>query len=753
MLKNLWNRRHKTTQYSSSILILLLWCNFNNNLLHATNNAYELIAQENRKTLIDNNREYEDDAAFFQEHGWQAYEKKMFKRLTHPHPNDLRNTILDIMIKLEDAHHLPSTSVLDQTTLIDLELLCGPKSNPQHYVASHIDRTITEAGKVTLYRKLINPEHDIKELCKQQALTSHLLTHEDYFDEIDKKLHALVKPEHLMLSFWYSRNFSYWEGNRGKIDLPLSNIELPLKSVIPLMRGIENGINKSDIVAHIKKCEDWINKSPIVLRGMKLQSHFFTSVSFLIVLYLLIALPVYSYKNIDIKTYLPEKIRTFFPDIDTLFTSPLALASLGGFAMWTLSHICKEKNMRAMKGTLEFGSIVTNLLFYIDFLSSNKSSDVIFYKKVVYFSRYLKGLQSLTQTIASNKEFATQLPHFNNINNHLEQLTTTSNDLRYLFELLQKETFSGEYSSWNIFWERVEVAFRLIAQLKDSFIEVMLLLGEIDAQMSIVRLCKEFKDKRVNFCAPTYIDPFIVDTPSVQMINFWNPCIDPEVVIPSSLTAGATYQQPQHTIITGPNASGKSTITKAAMIAIIMAQSLGIAPAQSMTLTPFNNIITYLNITDDIAAGNSHFKAGVLRARKVNETFKTLTPHTFAIAAIDEVFNGTTPAEGCAAAYSLIKLLGNQPSGMCITNTHFHLITELEEETKEKLYGQFANYKVSVVDTPGEKITYPFKLERGVSHQNVAFKILHEEGFGDDFLNQAQEVLDSNSVIVLSKIK
>ena len=56
----------------------------------------------------------------------------------------------------------------------------------------------------------------------------------------------------------------------------------------------------------------------------------------------------------------------------------------------------------------------------------------------------------------------------------------------------------------------------------------------------------------------------------------------------------------------------------------------------------FNKIITYLNITDDIAAGNSHFKAGVLRAQDIIKTYKKCKEYEYVIAAKDEAFNGTT---------------------------------------------------------------------------------------------------------------
>jgi DNA mismatch repair ATPase MutS len=60
----------------------------------------------------------------------------------------------------------------------------------------------------------------------------------------------------------------------------------------------------------------------------------------------------------------------------------------------------------------------------------------------------------------------------------------------------------------------------------------------------------------------------------------------------------------------------------------------------------------------------------------------------------------------------------------------------------EKLTGRAKNYKVTVIEKPGEKIQYPFKLEPGISDQVVTLKILKEEGFGDKFLERAQQTLD-----------
>lgn len=92
------------------------------------------------------------------------------------------------------------------------------------------------------------------------------------------------------------------------------------------------------------------------------------------------------------------------------------------------------------------------------------------------------------------------------------------------------------------------------------------------------------------------------------------------------------------------------------------------------------NLQTYLNITDDVGAGSSLFKAEVLRTQKLIDTIKKATPGEYSFVVFDEVFNGTSPVEGAAAAYSVGKQLSAFDQSMSLIASHFSLLTKLEEE-------------------------------------------------------------------------
>ena len=693
-----------------------------------TTNLYAAIAKENLKSLSE--VKFDQDSGFgstiksFNDKGWNAIVQERYEKILHPDSDARRRLMFTLVSKYEDTHALPATAVLDQKTWQDLEMLCGPKSNQRFYLASPLDRTVTEAGRIVFYRKLVNPMTDIQQLENQQAIVAYLLKNEAFFNELNEKLKALVESENIMLSYWNPEDFFSFCFEEDRVKLPFDSK-----------------------VESIKDVEEWINTSPKILQTRNEMYRTFRYITRFFLFYSCLAIPVYALTGRDLASLvLPKKVydSDWIPKAEGM--SNLGLYSMMGITSWLISSWCKGHDERMAfgrfaKGGLSLWDNAQDIYWTVrNFLEKNESGKR-FYGKVAHVARYMNSLKDMAKAVAKDDELSVKMPVIKSFNEYLDNLGQTSQEMHYLLELLKTETFDGEYSSWFMYWGRIDTAFKLIEKLKDQFVEAMLALGELDAQLSIAKLYKEFKDKRVTFCFPKYIDPRTVIAPSVKAVDFWNPFIDSEKVVPSSLEVGQPYSTPQNVIITGPNAGGKSTITKAFVIAVILAQSFGIAPAKELTLTPFTKIITYLNITDDIAAGNSHFKAGVLRAQDVEKTYQACKEHEFALTAIDEVFNGTTFKEGQAAAYSLIKMLGEYSCGMCITNTHFPIIPTLESST-----GRFKNYKVSVLEKPGEKIQFPFKLEPGISHQIVTLKILKEEGFGDEFIDLAQQVLDGTVV-------
>ena len=303
-------------------------------------------------------------------------------------------------------------------------------------------------------------------------------------------------------------------------------------------------------------------------------------------------------------------------------------------------------------------------------------------------------------------------------------------DFKKLLDILATDTFKGSASSWSLLghYGRMFAANHLMDKNKDVWAKLFRAVGYIDAYLSVALLMDEYEEKQVKFCYPEYVT---ADGPMVDVQGFWNPVValnkthrdtDFSNVVINNLTFG---ENEKNIMLTGPNAGGKSTIVRGVGHCIFLAQTLGIAPAASMRLTPFTMLNTAMNLRDSQAEGLSGFKTELNTACKyLMGKVAHLQPGQFAFNLFDELFRATSQNDAQNTLYRFAKKF-SKPTMLTIYATHNHgdLIVGLEKEQK----GEFTNYCVEAPD--GE---HPdFKLKRGYSRQSVVKKLWQEYGLDD----------------------
>lgn len=668
------------------------------------------ISQENLKTLVEKelptdintlNSLISDEKSFV-----DMLEEKILLQLNLD-PCSKRRAIFALLERYEEEHPFPNSDVLEEGTWKDLELLCGPKNSPATYVAAKVDRTVTEIGRAVLYRNIIQPKRSLEELRAQQNIVKKLVADQALFDDLDRNLRKLAVPENVLLSFW-----------REDILNSLmreSKFSLPFEKKIPFLKAISARVNGNEYLAMADKVFDFARFLAV----------FTTTAAITVTFPVQMILEKYSPDTLNdnaggrtIKNFNDRAPK----ELDRYSTSGIAAYGLG--FVWGENQVFKNA-VRTMACYAAAWSTWRMAKGYYE----GQKIGTLFQKKLIHLATYIDSLNAMIRTIKKHPDLCTLMPHVAHLDGTIRALRKAHEGFDKLLQLLGTKTFKGEPSFFS-FWSRQDIAYRLMEQEKENFSEIMIAIGELDACMSTARLYKEKQHNRVCYCFPEYRK--VVDGHTqVAIQDFWHPGLDEQTVVTNSLD-----MHDQNIVITGPNAAGKSTIMKSFVISIILAQSLGIAPAQSLTFTPFSKIVTYLNITDDFAAGNSYFKAGVVRARTVIDQMFGVTGNNVGLAVVDEVFNGTTFKEGQAAAYSFIKHLGSQKNVLVMATTHFPLMVNLAKDDS-----RFLNYKVYVDYDVNGKIVYPYRLEPGVSDQVVTFKILREEGFADAFIESAEALV------------
>ena len=245
-------------------------------------------------------------------------------------------------------------------------------------------------------------------------------------------------------------------------------------------------------------------------------------------------------------------------------------------------------------------------------------------------------------------------------------------------------------------------------------------------QVALAKLYNSRNGKDVRYCLPTFVKNSA--TPVIDAKGFWNPQVNAntDTIVTNDITLDASQL---NCILTGPNTGGKSTVIKGVMLNALMAQTIGMAPTENLTITPFSKLSCHMNISDDIGKGDSLFAADVKFGKKRVQVVRDLKEGELSFTITDEAFTGTTPADGEEIAMYFAKRLGSYTNSASISATHFGKMAQLETENN----GTFRNYHLEILRNPDNSLKRTYKFKRGPAPESMrmAFDILKEEGLLD----------------------
>ena len=313
-----------------------------------------------------------------------------------------------------------------------------------------------------------------------------------------------------------------------------------------------------------------------------------------------------------------------------------------------------------------------------------------------------------------------------------------SKELREILTLLKGAPECPVTSSWEYYTShmgRYHMALELLQRHKHSILPIIQAVGEVDAWLTIAKFVRKGQQRENN---PITFANYILGhhSPYLRLDQFWNPHLSPDIAVPNSIEIGAKL--PLNTIITGPNAAGKSTNMEGIAIAVLLAQTFGIAPAQNLEITPFSLIHTHMDISSEVAAGLSTFKAESVRAIELMDHIEKMQEQQFSLTLMDEIFSSTNPIEGEAGTYGYLKIISNNPNSINICTTHYPRPTLLADEYP----GVFQNMHVRAEIMDGQ-LLYDYLLKPGHSEQHIAIKILEDEGIRSEFLDIATDIINN----------
>jgi DNA mismatch repair ATPase MutS len=244
----------------------------------------------------------------------------------------------------------------------------------------------------------------------------------------------------------------------------------------------------------------------------------------------------------------------------------------------------------------------------------------------------------------------------------------------------------------------------VITKHSEECIEIYEIMGFLDTAISLASFRKSLN---------VYSIPEFTDTDEIAIRNMVHPLVTDPVANSIILK--------RNSIITGSNASGKSTFVKAVAVNTILAQTIHTCLAEHFSLKP-SFVVTSMAVSDSIQAGDSYYIAEIKSLKRIldgmNNSIRCLC-------FIDEILKGTNTIERIAASAAVLDYLKSE-NCLAVIATHDIELTEMAEDS-------FDNYHFQE-QIGDDSVNFDYKIHDGRSTTKNAIRLL-------EFMDYNQEII------------
>lgn len=403
-------------------------------------------------------------------------------------------------------------------------------------------------------------------------------------------------------------------------------------------------------------------------------------------------------------------------------------------------------------GSLLFGILFDNMICMIIFALVAVTNIVVYAMSKMKYEAYLYALGSVRQLVQFCKKVATRTEwqdlceldesRMKKIREHVRELDRLTR-LIGSFQVKKRGSIAGDafgilqdYLIGATLWDIT--VFNRIVQLIDGRQEKLLALyefaGEIDMAISVA----SFRASLPGYCMPEFgkygqrqysecAQELCKEYEHGQCgwlvgKGIYHPLLENAVKNDFILERGC--------MITGANASGKSTFIKAVAINAILAQTIHTCMAEQFCM-PRMRILTSMAVRDDILSGESYYIREVGYLKRIVEAVDGEMP---VLCLIDEILRGTNTAERLAASEAVLDYLAKRKC-LAVVATH-------DMELAEKLAGLYDCYYFQS-EIQENDILFDYKIRKGFGQTKNAVKLLAYMKFPREIVELAEK-LSSN---------
>ena len=215
----------------------------------------------------------------------------------------------------------------------------------------------------------------------------------------------------------------------------------------------------------------------------------------------------------------------------------------------------------------------------------------------------------------------------------------------------------------------------------------------------------------------TYCLPEFVEDNRIAAVELYHPLIESPVKNSFEIKRGM--------LLTGSNASGKSTFLKTVALNAILAQTIHTCLADKYVAAHYR-IFSSMALKDSIFDGESYYIVEIKSLKRILDASKDTTYPILCF--VDEVLRGTNTVERIAASNQILKSM-TEKNMKCFAATHDIELTQMLEE-----YYDNYHFDEEVLDND---IVFNYLLKSGRTTSRNAIKLLKIMGYQEEIIEKA----------------
>lgn len=255
---------------------------------------------------------------------------------------------------------------------------------------------------------------------------------------------------------------------------------------------------------------------------------------------------------------------------------------------------------------------------------------------------------------------------------------------------------------------------RMVTFFEEHKAEIEYCLKEMGKLETAISVCLFRESLKQGWCIPVHSAQ---DRKKIEIKEGYHPLLNAPVKNSIKADRGV--------LLTGSNASGKSTFLKMVAVNALLSQTIHTCAAEAYS-APVFAIYSSMSLRDNLIGGESYYVVEIKAIKRIVD--RVAAGGERLLCFVDEVLRGTNTIERIAASTEILKGLDREQS-LCFAATHDMELTELLE-------GRYQNYHFEEEIQDGD-IFFAYRLLPGKASSRNAIRLLEMMGYSREVTEAA----------------